>query len=67
MLYKKPSSLKYTELCMYIDENVPKLANSGEYPEVENTVYNYLWLLVKALAIKNTTTDKMSIIPIVIK
>lgn len=52
MLWKKPSSLKYTEMCMFIDENVPKIVNSGEYPELENTIYNYLWLLVKALAIK---------------
>jgi hypothetical protein len=39
-------------LCIYIDENASKLTNAGEYPEVENTIYNYLWLLVKALAIK---------------
>ena len=52
MLWKKPSSMKYTEMCMYIDQNIPKLVNPGEYPEIENTVYNYLWLLVKALAIK---------------
>ena len=42
MLFKKPSGLKYTELCMYIDKNTEKLRNPGEYPEVENTVYNYL-------------------------
>ena len=58
MLYKKPSSLRYTELCMYVDENVPKLANPGEYPEIEATVYNYLWLLVKALAIKKCMFKK---------
>ena len=52
MIFKKPSNLKYTDLCMYIDENVPKIVNPGEYPEIENTIYNYLWLLVKALAIK---------------
>ena len=52
MLWKKPSHLKYTDLCIYIDENVPKIVNPGEYPEIENTIYNYLWLLVKALAIK---------------
>lgn len=50
--WKKDPKLKYTDLCIYIDENIPKLANPGEYPEVENTIYNYLWLLVKALAIK---------------
>lgn len=52
MLWKKPSSLRYTELCIFIDENVPKIVNPGEFPELENTIYNYLWLLVKALAIK---------------
>ena len=44
--------MKFTELCMFIDENVPKIVNPGENPELENTIYNYLWLLVKALAIK---------------
>lgn len=52
MLWKKPSSMKYTSMCMYIDENASKIKNPGEYPEIENTIYNYLWLLVKALAIK---------------
>ena len=52
MLWKKPSSMKYTDMCVFIDENVPKIVNPGEYPELENTIYNYLWLLVKALAIK---------------
>ena len=52
MLFKKPNNLKFTDLCIYIDENVPKIINPGEYPEIENTIYNYLWLLVKALAIK---------------
>ncbi len=58
MLYKKPQNLRYTELCIYIDENVPKIANPGEYPEIETTVYNYLWLLVKALAIKKCMFKK---------
>lgn len=52
MLWKKPADMKYTDMCVYIDANVPKIINPGEFPEVENTVYNYLWLLVKALAIK---------------
>jgi hypothetical protein len=58
MLYKKPSNMKYTEMCQYIDANVPKLANPGEYPEIEATIYNYLWLLVKALAIKKCMFQK---------
>lgn len=58
MLYKKPQNLRYTELCMYVDENVPKIAEPGVYPEIEATVYNYLWLLVKALAIKKCMFKK---------
>ena len=52
MLWKKPQSMKYTDMCVYIDENVSKIKNPGEHPEIENLIYNYLWLLVKALAIK---------------
>ena len=52
MLFKKPNHLKYTDMCQFIDANVPKIMNPGENPELENTIYNYLWLLVKALAIK---------------
>ena len=37
---------------MYIDQNIPNIVNPGEHPDIENTVYNYLWLVVKALAIK---------------
>jgi hypothetical protein len=51
-MFKKPSGMKYTEMCQFIDANVPKIINPGENPELENTIYNYLWLLVKALAIK---------------
>ncbi len=50
--WKKDPKLKYTDLCIYIDENIPKIVNPGEFPDIENKVYNYLWLLVKALAIK---------------
>ena len=32
--------------------------NPGEYPEIESLVYNYLWLLVKALAIKKYMFNK---------
>ena len=52
MLWKKPAGMKYTDMCIFIDQNVPKIVNPGENPELENTIYNYLWLLVKALAIK---------------
>jgi hypothetical protein len=52
MLWKKPNNMKFTDMCIFIDENVPKIVNPGENPHLEDTIYNYLWLLVKALAIK---------------
>lgn len=52
MLFKKPEGLKYTQLCMYIDQHIPTIAEAGKDAQVQNTVYNYLWLVVKALAIK---------------
>ncbi len=58
MIYKKPAGMKFTSMCMYIDENVSKIAEPGAYPDIEETVYNYLWLLVKALAIKKCMFKK---------
>ena len=57
MIWHKPSDVKYTDLCIYVDENMPKIVNPGENPDIENTVYNYLWLIVKALAIKKCLLD----------
>ena len=58
MLYKKPSGMKYTDMCVYIDQNVPNISVPDEHPEIEATIYNYLWLLVKALAIKKCMFKK---------
>lgn len=52
MQYKKDPKLKYTDLCIYIDSHIVDIVNPGENPDIEDKVYNYLWLLVKALAIK---------------
>lgn len=52
MLWRKESNMKFTDMCIFIDENVKNIANPGENPDLENKIYNYLWLLVKALAIK---------------
>lgn len=54
MQWKKDPNLKYTDLCIYIDENITKIVVPGENPDIENKIYNYLWLLVKALAIKKS-------------
>lgn len=58
MEWRKPTDKKFTDLCIYIDNNIEKLRVPGEYPEVENKIYNYLWLLVKALAIKKCMFSK---------
>jgi hypothetical protein len=52
MQWKKDPKLKYTDLCVYVDSHILDIVNPGENPEIENRIYNYLWLLVKALAIK---------------
>lgn len=51
MIWRKPANMKFTDMCVYVDQHIPDLV-SGENKEIENTVYNYLWLLIKALAIK---------------
>lgn len=58
MEWRKPSDKKFTDLCIYIDDNIEKLRNPGQYPDVENKIWNYLWLLVKALAIKKCMFQK---------
>lgn len=52
MQWKKDAGMKYTDMCIWIDANIPNIVNPGEHPDIEDKVYNYLWLLVKALAIK---------------
>ena len=32
---KKDPTKKYTDLCIFIDANIEKLGNAGEYPELE--------------------------------
>ena len=34
--------MRYTELCIFIDQNIAKIINPGENPELENKIYNYL-------------------------
>lgn len=52
MLYKKPANLKYTDLCIWVDANMDKIYPAGTDPAIENQVWNYLWLILKAIAIK---------------
>ena len=52
MQWKKDPNYKYTDLCIYVDAHIADIADEGHYPDIEDRVYNYLWLVVKALAIK---------------
>jgi len=52
MIFKKPENLRYVDMCIYVDKNVPQLLDPDCPTEIQDTIYNYLWLLVKALAIK---------------
>ncbi len=61
MMWKKPKGMHYTDMCIWIDENVPRFAeNPGVFEKEENLMYNYLWLLVKALAIKRRMFQNFS-------
>lgn len=53
MIYKKPENMKYTDMCIYIDNNMEYLAKASDPDStiVEN-VYKYLYLIVYALSCK---------------
>lgn len=46
MMYKKPKDITYTEMCIYIDNNI-----YGEYDE--SLVFEYLYHIMKMLALKS--------------
>lgn len=60
MLWKKPEGLRYVDLCIYIDKHAPELIAEPRNEEAENLIYNYIWLIVKALAIKKRMFDSFS-------
>lgn len=60
MQWRKDPNMKYVDLCIYVDEHAPEILTPGEHPEVENLIYNYIWLLVKALAIKKRMFDNFN-------
>lgn len=50
--FNKPKGLKYTDMCIYIDENMKWCTKTGEYPIIEATIYEYLYHIFYALACK---------------
>ena len=51
-LFHKPPNLKYTDLAIYIDNNLDKVVETGKNPDVENKIYEYLYHILYALACK---------------
>lgn len=57
-MWKKDEKLRFVDLCIFIDKHITEILVPGENPDLEDTIYNYLWLLVKALAIKKCMFQK---------
>ena len=51
--YNKNNNLRYTQLCMYIDEHMKDVINTGENPDIESTIFEYLYHIIYALAKKS--------------
>lgn len=47
MLYKKPPNMRYTQMCMFIDNNI-----RSEDKRVKETCFEYLWHIFYILAVK---------------
>lgn len=50
--FNKPYNLKYTDMCIYVDKNMPLTVDVGKYPEIESKIFEYLYHVVYALAHK---------------
>lgn len=50
--FHKDPTMKYTDMCIYIDANLDKIIQTNEYPDVESKVYEYLYHILYALACK---------------
>lgn len=44
--------LKYTDMAIYIDANISKVVKAGEHPDIEKNIYEYLYHIIYALALK---------------
>lgn len=50
--YHKPANMKYTDMCIFIDQHMPETVNNGEYPYIESKIFEYLYHIIYALACK---------------
>lgn len=51
--YNKPKGLKYTDMCIFIDKNFADTINPNEKPELEAKIFEYLYHIIYALALKS--------------
>lgn len=51
--YNKTNNLRYTQLCMYIDAHMKDVINTGEHPEIEARIFEYMYHVIYALARKS--------------
>ena len=52
MTYNKPDNLKYTDMAIYIDANIDKILEAGKNPDVESTIFQYIYFICYVLACK---------------
>lgn len=52
MMWKRPSGVKVTSLCIFIDKNIDKICGEERDEELENKIYNYIWLIIRSLVQK---------------
>ena len=50
--FNKQKGMKYTDMCIYIEKNMPLVINKGEYPEVEGKIFQYMYHIIYALSCK---------------
>lgn len=51
--FNRPRGLKYTDMAIYIDNNLQYIAEPNLYPEIESRIYEYIYHIVYALACKS--------------
>lgn len=50
--FNRRPGLKYTTMAIYIDEHMHEVVNVGEHPDVESTIFEYLYHIIYALSYK---------------
>lgn len=51
-IWKRPSGVRVTQLCIFVDSHIDEIVEAGKNPELEDKIYNYIWLIIRSLAQK---------------